>query len=203
MNDIELICLSALDGIAIVRDSVGCRLVRPPYNAKDCPIVGKEAPEVATRQLGFAATKLTFPDWSGLISYLNEQVALSRKVVGKEIPAQGLVMDLIELAPASVIDEYLDQVERTLLANRRFDQAEDLLISIARSKVVADDWQRLTRTIDLLAKNKIARERFERGIIRIVDATSSLRALREAGELARSEEIAARVRERGSLFAFC
>lgn len=191
---------SPLDGIAIVRSGQNLRLIRPPYELNDTPILSEDCVNDALLNHGFSTLGQHFPGWQQLIEFLNDQVIASRRSLGKQIPACIPTKEILDVAPAEVLHNFLDRVERELIPQRSFDHAEDFLLLLL-SREPTHGPEICARAAHLLMQNKEARKKVEAGISEITKRDVRFTTLEQHPSVfAWSVRLSNIIRERGCIF---
>lgn len=198
---LKLEAISPAEGIGIVRTGKTLRLLRPPYVWSDTPELAENSLRDAILRHGFSACEKQFDSWKDVIEFLNEQVVIVRRALGKEIPDSVSGRDVIAVAPPEILNSFLDRVEAEIIPQRLFDHAENILLAILITGVGARHPEVGVRAATLLQRNKDARNQSEGAISEL--ATNDIRFvnLEKHGELERSSRLAELIRLRGSVFA--
>lgn len=199
---LELEALSPAEGIGIIRSGQTLRLVRPPYTRHDAPALSEESLQDAILRHGFSAFRQQFQTWEDAIIFLNQQAAITRRSLGKEVPIDIPGPEIFDVAPPEVLDAFLDRIERETIPRRRFDHAEDFLLALLRSKACTRQPSIVPRAAGLLQRNNEARRSADAGMTEL--ASRDIRFPNLAGkpdDLARSVLMTGIIRERGCVFA--
>jgi hypothetical protein len=118
---IELVALDEVDGLLFYRQAGDTFALRPPYS--DAPT---RVPEAAVARAigdhGFEAKDLQFTTLEQMVSFVRQQA--------DGAPGEGdgpVAPGLLRVAPAPVLQRFLDRAERELLPTGAVEQAERLL----------------------------------------------------------------------------
>jgi hypothetical protein len=131
---ITLVASIPEDGDAVVCEGNSTFLVRPPYTrASRVALTPADVQEAITKH-GFTAEHATFTNYAELIAHLEKQIERSRADSGIPLPQKLPLVDTLALAPIDVIKEFLERTEKELLPDRKWDQAEDILINILAAR---------------------------------------------------------------------
>lgn len=198
--NLELEAISSAEGIGIFRDGSLLRLVRPPYQLKDCPVLPEDALQDAILRHGFFAAQETFSSWSEAIEYLNQQVIKTREAMGRQIPEQIPGDDILIVAPNEVIHTFLDRVEQELIPNKLFEHAENFLLALMRSGRLDDQPEMLKRAVNLLSVNKAACAHSKAKKDQMAAHDVRFRSLEQHNQTQFSITVAQRIREQHSIF---
>ena len=150
---LNIIALSPADGWAIVRDRTALLLVRPPYSRTGQRRIDDSFVDTAVSGLGFhrAEASAEFSGWSSLIAHLNDQVASARAEYGQTIDDAGLGERLLPMAPARVLQRFLERIRTELLPNpKAWTGAEQLLLTMLRLPQLKDSSELHDEAVDLL-----------------------------------------------------
>jgi hypothetical protein len=132
--NIKLVASVPEDGDAIVCEGDSTFLLRPPYTrASRVALTPADVQEAITKH-GFTAEDTGFANYDDLIAHLERQIERSREDSGIPLPQKLPLVDTLALAPASVIKGFLERTEKELLPDRKWDQAEDILINILAAR---------------------------------------------------------------------
>jgi hypothetical protein len=197
----ELEAACPAEGIGIVRSRGTLRLVRPPYALSDAAVLPEESLQDAIARHGFHAARQQFASWEEVIAFLESETVSARRSVGKMIPDSIAAKDILDVAPLDVLTRFLDRVEREVIPQRLFEQAEDFLLALLESNAPSRYPQTSNRAVELLKNNHAQRRRAEAGVSTLGDHDVRFRGLEKSGELELSAQLAARIRERGCIFA--
>ena len=91
--------ISPAEGIGIIRSGRKFRLVRPPYELHDMPVLPKESVQDAILRYGYSSSQEQFKNWEDAISFLNQQAVIVRRSLGKDIPDTIPGKDILDVAP--------------------------------------------------------------------------------------------------------
>jgi hypothetical protein len=140
-------------GMAIIRISDMIRLIQPPYQERWSTQLSERAVADAISKAGYISCNKVFLNYAELIEFLNSEVVASREAIGRPVP-ESVDQDILDVAPKEVLVAFLDRVEAELIPDRKFDQAESLLIPILRTHPVVDCRELASRALNLLDLNR-------------------------------------------------
>jgi len=200
---LRLEALLPVEGVGIVRSDSELRLVQPPYRLSDAPKLPTSALRDAVLKYNYVVSNEQFDNWEALIEFLNRQVVESRQRLGRSIPEVVAYDDIVEAAAPEVISGFLDRVESELLPHGLFDHADNFLLAVLSSALVAQTPLLSARAARLLRQTKEARARTEAGTSAIAGQDIRFESLERKGELKKSMQIAENIRCRHSIFAQC
>ena len=193
--------LSPMEGVAIIRIGGTLRLIRPPYKLRDCPELPDGSAQDAILKHGFLVSEQQFASWDQAIDYLNHHADESRRAVGNLIPDSIAGRDILELAPQEVLDDFLNRVERELIPQRLFDHAENFLLTLLESDVLARHPELGRRAARLLRRNKEKLEQANAAVSELANRDLRFPCLERHGALDDAARMANAISERGSVFA--
>lgn len=133
---LRLIAAAYEDGYALVRDHDDeLYFVRSPYGIKQKRIMPVEMADYAISKYGFVSTYEVFNDWNRLITFLNDKKVKADKKLDPQARR-----DLIhKRMPLVIFLKYLDNIERELIPENRFDAAINLLNNLLNNSLIKDD----------------------------------------------------------------
>lgn len=198
---IKLEAISPLEGIGIIRTDHSLRLIRPPYLLHESSVLNEETLRDAIVRHGFSGSGIEFISWEDAITFLNEQVIVSRRSLGKAIPEHISGTEILNVAPPEVLNAYLDRIERELIPQSLFDDVEDFLVAFLASNEIRCHVEIGGRVANLLKVNKAARKQSENRVTELSQKDVRFPSLEKHGQLERSASWADLIRERGCVFA--
>jgi hypothetical protein len=149
---LKVLAIAAEDGWAFVRTDDDIRVVRPPYWHSNTSSTSEYSVQAAIARHGFSPCDEQFADWEGLTAFLNEKVRASRLARGEEIRRRGLGAEILQFAPANVLESFLSRVETELLPPGDWDSAERLLHDMLKVPEVRKNDSLFSRVCDLLVR---------------------------------------------------
>lgn len=191
------------EGAAIVRVENRLRLIVPPYSLHDSALLREDSLADAILKHGFSASCLDFATWEELIDFLNQELIAAREKLGQAIPESIDAREVIEIAPATVLDSFLDQVEHNLLPASSFEQAEDFLMALLSSDVVLKEPLIAQRGARLLQQTKQRKEHAEEMVAGLAAEDVRFVSLERHNKLEESSKVARIIKERRCMFATC
>lgn len=198
---LKLEALSAVDGTGIVRAGQILRLVRPPYTLRGSPVLPEESVQDAILRHGFWASQEQFASWEELIDFLNRQVVVARRALGKEIPDSISGEDIVDVASEEDLSVFLACVETDLIPKRMFDHAENFLVAFLASSALNRYPALGSRAAKLLRQTKQARRAAEAAASELASRDLRFPSLERHGEVARSARVAENIIRWRSVFA--
>jgi hypothetical protein len=184
---IQLLALAADDGWAFVRSADRILLLRPPYGKRRHPAVDENAVHRAVAVEGFTAEDRNFPDWSTLLTFLEERFLAGRPALSAALAPES-VERILRHAPRPVLESLLDRIEHELLPNRQWDAASELLARfLAVDSPAAADLR--VRIVAILVHCQRARSAAGARWNRLVDSPQAPLAVQKYGR----ESVRARV----------
>ena len=101
-----------------------------------------------------------------------------------------------------MLSSFLDRVEREIIPQRLFDNAEDFLLAFLASRALGHQPELGARAAALLQRNKEARKKSEAGISELANRDIRFPSLEQKqGDFALSVRLTKLIRERGCVFA--
>jgi hypothetical protein len=200
---LRLKALSAIDGTGIVWIGQKLRLLRPPYTLNNSPILPEESIHEAILRHGFTAADQEFTTWEEAINFLNQQVVEARHELGKDIPESIPGVDIIDVAPEEVLCEFMERVEGDLIPRGKYDHAENILFAVLTSKASASYPRLGARAVDLLRRNRAARERAQAAVSELSKRDLRFKSLERHGQLNKSKKRSEDITRWGCIFAPC
>jgi hypothetical protein len=166
------------------------------------PVLPEDSVQDAILRHGFSAAQEQFDNWKDAIVFLNQQAVAARRSLGKEIPDAISGKDILNVAPSEVLSSFLDRVEREIIPQRLFDNAEDFLLAFLASRALGHQPELGARAAALLQRNKEARKKSEAGISELANRDIRFPSLEQKqGDFALSVRLTKLIRERGCVFA--
>lgn len=139
--NLQLLASIPQDGYAIMREGDSVFLLRPPYDLASRVVLRQDDVHDAVLKHGFNAEDTAFASYADLIDHLERQLQRSREESGIPVPDEAPLREALALAPPEVIRDFLRRTEIELIPDRKWDQAEDLLINILAART-EDEFRR-------------------------------------------------------------
>jgi hypothetical protein len=198
---IRLEALSAVDGIGIFRKDDTLRLLRPPYLFSDSPILSEESLSEAIVRSAFSPAAEDFHDWPEAIAFLNRVTAETRHALGREVPDSIDGAEMIESAPEAVLRDLIERVEKSLIPQRLFDNAENFLLVFLSSDALVNYPALAKRAASLLQLSKSERLKMESRNAEICRRDLRFPSLERHGGLQECDRVAETIKRRHCVFA--
>lgn len=198
---IRLEALSATDGTGIFRKEGTIRLLRPPYRLQDSPVLPEESLHNAIARFGFSPSTQEFSSWPQAIEYLNRKTVESRQAIAKELPDAIRGADIIEDAPEEVLRDFLERVDKELIPQRLFDEAENFLLVFLGSSAMTSHPDLAKRAADLFQLTMSKRRQTEVLMSELVGHDLRFPNLSKHGRLEESDRVAEQIKNRHCVFA--
>src|SRR5581483_375049 len=199
--NLKLEAISRTEGIGILRVGKTLRLMRPPYRSADTPVLPEGSVEDAVLRHGFSYSERQFESWQTVIKYLNDGVREARRAIGQGILDEISADTIFQATPPEVLEHFLDRVEKELIPQHLYDEADDFLLAALSNPISDKNSEFKKRAVSLLQKGKIARKRWELDQNEMASRDIRFVSLEQRGELEFSSRLAETIRERGCVFA--
>ncbi|MEI6542211.1 MAG: hypothetical protein WCL60_01730 [Methylococcales bacterium] len=147
---ITLEAFSPVDAVAIIRSNQDLRLCRPPYKQNNTIKVPESAIEDAVLNYDFHASGASFENWAAVIHFLNQQLIAYRESSGRPVPETLNMIEILDVAPLTVLQNFLKKVENELIPERQFAHAKHFLIALLKSHATQEHPELITTAANLL-----------------------------------------------------
>ncbi len=147
---ITLEAFSPTDAVAIIRSKQSLRLCRPPYKQFNTIKLPESAIEDAVLNHDFHASGASFENWAAVIHFLNQQLIAYRESSGRPVPETLNMIEILDVAPLTVLQNFLKKVENELIPQRQFAHAKNFLIALLKSNVKQEYPELITTAANLL-----------------------------------------------------
>ncbi len=136
--NIILEAFSPTDAVAIIRSKQCLRLCRPPYKQINTIELPESAIEDAVLNHDFHASGASFDDWAAVIYFLNQQLIAYRKSCGRSVAETLNTIEILDVAPLEILQNFLKKVENELIPQRQFAHAKNFLIALLESNATQE-----------------------------------------------------------------
>lgn len=198
---LKLEALSPAEGFGFIRSEGELRLVRPPFRAQDALVLSDESLHDAIARFGYTVSDRQFDNWEDVITFLNQQIVETRRVLELPIPEVIAGSEILDVAPPEVLNKFMARVEEELIPQGLFDEAEDFLLALLETSAADRTPEVGDRAVRLLQVNRDRRRRSEAAITEFTAHDIRFPSLERHGEVELSARMAEIIRGRGCVFA--
>lgn len=131
---IKLIAIAPYDGYAFIMEKERIYLLEPPYESSNICEVSQEMVEKAVGMYEYIECDINLDNMEEVVSYIKDQLIISRKNLGIETPLFCEIKDLLNYIGDDEILEYLRRVREELIPKRKFDVARAIVVDILELK---------------------------------------------------------------------
>jgi hypothetical protein len=150
--NIILEAFSPTDAVAIIRSKQGLRLCRPPYKQFNTIELPESAIEDAVLNHDFHASGTSFESWAAVIYFLNQQLIAYRESCGHPVAETLNNIEILDVTPLTVLQDFLKKVENELIPQRQFAHAKNFLLALLKSNATQEYPNLKTQAVNLLEK---------------------------------------------------
>jgi hypothetical protein len=148
--DIILEAFSPFDAVAIIRTKQCLRLCRPPYKQINAIELPESAIEDAVLNHDFHASGASFDSWAAVIDFLKQQLMAYRESCGRSVTETLNNLEMLDVAPLTVLQGFLKKVENELIPQRQYAHAKNFLLALLKSNATKENPELITQATNLL-----------------------------------------------------